>query len=1382
MRPMNAKEQFGHFLRQHRKALGLSLREYCRRNGFDAPFVSKLERGLLPPPRSSKTLEAYAKALSLPEDSLEWERFSDLAQKAASPERLPGVRSASHMAWGTHLVQWADGLNPRGTLPQLVRRLVHATVEPSCLTSIHFPAQEGIQAPGWDGIVVATQGNAFVPEGLSTWELSVAKDQKKKAEEDFKKRTAEPRVVEPSQATFVFVTPRRWPKKDEWCAEKRKQKKWKDVRAYDADTLDDWLEQASGVSRWLANLLGARPEGADDIHAYWEACKESTVPPLSAKVFLASREQNIEQFAAWYKSAPSVLAMESPSPNEVLDFVAACYACVCAGNTDYASLQDIYPDDMAARTLYVSDLSAWRSLASSTSRLVLIATPGLSLDQEAITTAARRGHHVLLASNRFLSNRSEVKPLIRPRRHDLEGALKASGMTEEEASQYSRQSGGSLTALKRLVARSPDTQGPPWSCSEVGTRLVPFILLGSWDENCEADKEAVERLSKKAYSENAQIVARWLNEPDSPFLKTRSCWSLVSREDTWRLIMPFVTNEHINAFRGIAVELLTETDARLGPLAEGHSYASIYSEAFSYSTQIRSSVCETIALLSCRVDDSHPEALNLKRAAAYLIEEILPADATWQRWTSLSKLLPTLAEASPDSFLQAVENDLGKREAALAKLFEVADRSAAVSFENFHAGLLRALEVLAWEPQYLYRVSVILTRLSKYDLSDSRSYSPLDSLVKIFLPWCPHTTAKLSKRIGTLKKVVREDAQVAWKLLLSLTLGERLTANPNSSKPIWLDWAIDWDSTTSHGEYYDQVQACADMLTEMLGRDVDRHCDLLSAFLELPQGTRKKFLDSMERTQPTEFSIGNRQEICASLRQLVVRYKHSYLSSQDDADETSDRLEALQAKFEPDDLVEKNLFLFKDYWPSSYVRAKRIFEENSKALKEDRISAIQDIYNDTELRGIFNLAEKSTCSGVVGEIFVEAGLRGLDDMSEIFLTEIDLNNQRLTNFFVKVAGEILQHKGWEWIESLPLDTWSPRQAGIFLSLFPPAPQFWLQAASLGNDAEKMYWSRVYMCDKNEFFETTDEAMNTIVRKLVEYDRSLDAVREVYMAVVSETSNPSQGIITLALDSLSDELVEAINSIKSYSDARRIKNLLQYLQKQDSVDTDTLERLEFRFLELLVRYQDADPVALKRKLQREPHYFHELIEMAHRLGPENSERDLSEEYDPQANAAFSLLSTWDLIPGADESGNIDERKLLDWVRRARSLCRKAGCLDICDNRIGQMLAKELEQKGGDNASWPSAPIRSVIDEVDSKQLTEGFRTGIINKRGVIFRSWSEGGSQERALAKKYHAYAQHCDDDWPVTAEALRGAAKSYEGQAKLSDDISRKSPSSTENW
>jgi transcriptional regulator with XRE-family HTH domain len=78
---------FGQLLKELRQAAGLTLREFCEKNGFDAGNVSRMERGLFPPPQRSDLLERYALALGLRRGSDEWVQFCDVA--AASRGSLP---------------------------------------------------------------------------------------------------------------------------------------------------------------------------------------------------------------------------------------------------------------------------------------------------------------------------------------------------------------------------------------------------------------------------------------------------------------------------------------------------------------------------------------------------------------------------------------------------------------------------------------------------------------------------------------------------------------------------------------------------------------------------------------------------------------------------------------------------------------------------------------------------------------------------------------------------------------------------------------------------------------------------------------------------------------------------------------------------------------------------------------------------------------------------------------------------------------------------------------------------------------------------------------------------------------------------------------------
>lgn len=82
-----AQTKFGPFLEGLRQKRRLTLREFCRRAGCDPANLSRIERGLMPPPRSEEIIEKYAAVLGLQRGSDEWHQLFDLA--AAEHGRVP---------------------------------------------------------------------------------------------------------------------------------------------------------------------------------------------------------------------------------------------------------------------------------------------------------------------------------------------------------------------------------------------------------------------------------------------------------------------------------------------------------------------------------------------------------------------------------------------------------------------------------------------------------------------------------------------------------------------------------------------------------------------------------------------------------------------------------------------------------------------------------------------------------------------------------------------------------------------------------------------------------------------------------------------------------------------------------------------------------------------------------------------------------------------------------------------------------------------------------------------------------------------------------------------------------------------------------------------
>lgn len=88
---------FGQFVQELRKRQQLTLRGFCEKYGIDPGNQSKLERNLLPAPKSVEALEALARNLGLEKEAEEWQYFLDLA--ATSTGQLPpDIREDEEMA------------------------------------------------------------------------------------------------------------------------------------------------------------------------------------------------------------------------------------------------------------------------------------------------------------------------------------------------------------------------------------------------------------------------------------------------------------------------------------------------------------------------------------------------------------------------------------------------------------------------------------------------------------------------------------------------------------------------------------------------------------------------------------------------------------------------------------------------------------------------------------------------------------------------------------------------------------------------------------------------------------------------------------------------------------------------------------------------------------------------------------------------------------------------------------------------------------------------------------------------------------------------------------------------------------------------------------
>lgn len=1369
---MAEKQGFGAFFRKRRKALGLPLREFCRQNGLDPGNISRLERGLLKPPQSSKLLTEYGNSLKLAPGSSEWDLFFDLAaaetgrvpigspderQAAAKLTQVLGVLRRERRQQGTwttalDLDSWADFLDARSQLPRLIRRLIRATTE---VERLQFPAGEGIQRPGWDGLVEAKTGNDFVPAGVSVWELGTDRNIAKKAEQEFAKRTNNPLGLTPGETSFIFVTPRKWQKKNEWCQTKKALGIWRDVRVYDSADIEEWLEIAPAVDAWFARLLGRTPETVTDIEDYWADVSAITKPSLKPGVFLASRQAEIKWLEDWLSGPPASLAVEARSPAEVLDFLAA-YIMSPSDDQDEEkrSRAERIKELASSRTLIVERDDAWQSLSSESGPLVLAAKPGLQIDVEMVARAVRNGHHVLLSSHRFSGERTSKQTLPRSFRHDLEQALVGSGFHEQEAARVARESGGSLTVLKRRVTPLPSTKIPPWSDGDNAAALAPLALIGAWNDSKDADRRAVETIAGRSYANVLALANRWSNSDDAPLMRILSQWSLMSREDAWVMLGPHVTRPQLEAFEEVALQVLGEYDPQLDLPEDERLLATFQGKVIAHSAALRTGLAETLGLLGSR-----PEYVQDNGAgrADRIVRQLLSGQ-NWKRWASLARELPVLAEAAPEAFLEAVRADVNSANSQLARLF-VDDGDSPFSSCR-HAGLLWALEGLAWSADHLSEVTDLLARLHQLDKGGKWSNRPLNSLLEIFLPWLPQTTVGVQGRIKTLRRLTERIEDVGWQILLKLLPSWHGVSTP-THRPAWRPWVMDWQHGVTNAEYSEQVQACAARLVEMVGGSASRWKAAIEHIEHFPETQQVELIRQLHELDARALSVDDQRLLTDAIREKVQR--HRAYADQERALPVPavEQLEAAAAHLEPQDVVARHTWLFAQ-WPRLLDDWTELSsEKRDEKLSALRHSALREVLAEGGIARVLELAKSSESPGNVG--YELARLEGNKHDRDFLPQLLTADDQALAAFARSYTWARFRADQWDLTRQLGVDQWQAEQIVAFgLALwFENTTWNWIESHEEAVVAG--YWRKCGLYPQ----PATEIDLQYVVSKLLAYGRPFSAIHVLATSLDRKLpADPEQFMQALEGGLLpKDELHENDWSHVGHD----VQELFNSLQKHPAIsDRIRLAKLEWAYLGLLDGH-GALPATLHELLQSQPEFFVSVLQEAFRSENENLDDapKPTEEDRKRAMQAYRLLKEWETVPGSSaDRKSVDQHQLDEWVRKTRTMVQDSGHLKVCDQQIGEVFAHSPPEPDG---SWPCIPVRDALDDIDTEEVEHGFVMGIIGKRGVYMKSPFEGGAQERALVAKYLQYAEACQQEWPRAASGLRSVARHYEDDAIRED-------------
>lgn len=904
-------------------------------------------------------------------------------------------------------------------------------------------------------------------------------------------------------------------------------------------------------------------------------------------------------------------------------------------------------------------------------------------------------------------------------------------------------------AVVEMPEEFKETQEKPktdWKQHPDATYLALAILIGAWQDKSQCDLEAITDMLGISYDEWLKKSREILHCPDSPLSLKNGIWKVVNRTKLWNLLGSRVLDQNLDTFRSLAVSVLKELDPAFELPAKERYAASIHGKVLKCSHVLRKGIAEGLAILGSQPDACGNCSQGKVEATCVLVIRELLIKADWVLWGSLNSLLPTLAEAAPGEFLDAVEKAMRLTPCPFDELFSQEDNG--ITGSNYLTGLLWALEGLAWDEQYLVRVCVALGELASHDPGGQWANRPSNSLSTILLPWLPQTLASVDKRKVAVRTILNEWPDIAWNLIIQLLPGQHQTTS-GSHKPSWRKTIPDdWEKGVSHREYWQQASFYAELAVTAAGQDTVRLSVLVDHFDNLPKPAFDQLVEVLVSQPISELPEEQRLSIWDHLTKFTNKHRRFSDAKWALPDELITCIEQVAEQLAPTNPFNlyQHLFTDRDF---DLCDEHGDWKEQRKKLDTRREAAVSEIFQKNGAEGVIRFAESVSSPGQVGNAL---GVIADDVFEQSFLPHfLDTADNKCSALVGGFIWRRYHLKGWDWCDDIDKSDWTPAQIGQFLACLPFTKEAWDRASIWLQKDESEYWTRI---GANAYQADGDIAI--AIDKLIEHGRPHAAIHCLdRMRYAKQPIDVNQCVRAL-LSALSSS--EPSHTMDGY----HIIELIKFLQTDPSVNQDDLFRVEWAYLPLLDRNSGAAPKLLESRLANDPEFFCEVIRLIYRSKKEDQpSKEPIEASKAIAANAWQLLHDWTIPPGTQEDGTFSEERFTEWLQNVKDFCTESGHLEVALINIGEVLIHTPPDPDG---LWISRAVAAALNDRETDDMRNGFRTGTYSSRGA---HWVDpSGKPERELAEQFRSKAEEVENaGFQRFAVTLKDIAEGYDREA-----------------
>lgn len=1251
-----------------------------------------------------------------------------------------------------NLEQWGRTVQAQHRLATLIVQLVNGSFPFGSIERIRFLQDSATQLPGFDGELQSKQWNQFIPLGASVWELGTGGGDKEKIASDFRnsKKKDLPEGWVRANTTYVAVTLAKLQDADGLASSMAKESDWSGVRVIDAVQLVHWFDLVPTADiRAIEEIKGTLPEGLSTLAHSWESWSSATQPKMSLGLLRVAREEDARSIADEITRL-SEIQIDCDSPDEVVGFI-------------LGAIQSLPPpqcDELLARSLVLSTEKAVEYIVRYEPQLLIL--KGDAVGKAA--TLRNAGHRVVRLQGKSAISRRSGHRLSRQPRREFKNALVEMGIPEEHAEIEARACGASASIWRvwnQISTGAITRVEQTWAQAAHAATVVPVVFAGGWDEANEVDRKVLSILGGCEYSALRSALGLLSGSSES-FVQLAGDVVVVAAPATaFALVSRHAGREMLSRFTQAATLVFSQLDpAVMTPISE-RAFESFPKQGFA-SEWLRNGMAETllhIAVLGRDLENTH--AIDGGRSSQdyvnHLVRTLPGLAGDYRLIASLRDQLPVLVEAAPIPFLDALETLVQGERQGLSEMFA---EGGSFGGYTLHAGLLWALEGLAWQPPLLVRTTLLLGALAEIDPGGNTSNRPKNSLVDIFLAWMPGTDATIAQRFEAIDALALRLPPVAWEVLLDL-MPKSHGWSSGTHRPLWRECGYVRGASPPGSEIRTLYVGYIDRAVELCTGHPSRIAELVGKYADITDVQRKnlerKIVEFAE--QPDSPSEGV-ESIRNALREFISRHREFEEAAWALPEDVLTRLSDLYDRLLPSDQIARIRWLFDDPMPNlpTLHSLHRTNELYKVAIRDERVAAVVGLWNGdpSSLDALINVV---AFPGQIAAPIVEIE-RSIDTLVRLFARHCT-GTERQRAFASALSSASRDLHGSDWTKAV-LAAIDNECLAVALRFYPDTMETFELAASRGADCERAFWAL-----HDGVIRTADEETNRFaVRKLASNGRARDAVVSIANSQLKKTLPPPEIIDTIRA---SVEEIARHGPQSGRNTAYWIEELLEGLRQDPAVDRSALTQLEYMCLPLMSPTLEEKTLTIHEFLSKDPSFFVDVLCDLYRPEGQNSESDNvpSEAAQSRAHYAWELLHSWRVPPGLTRENSINVSELDHWIDAARALALEKQRSRVGDHHIGNVLFHSPLDP--DDSAWPHKGVRLVLERLQSDEIESGIRTESFNSRGVTQRGMFEGGVQERELADRWRAWTGVVGIRYPRTHRLLSRIVEDWDEQAKRED-------------